>query len=175
MYNKPWSFLRNNYCESCLWGKLVLFLLLINLFLAALDFCCCVWAFSGGASDKEPVCQCRLELRDTSSIPGSVRSPGGGHGNPLQYSCLENPMDREPGRLQFMELQKVRRDWSDLAHMLGLSLVVASMGYSSWNVQASYFGGFSCCGGWAQGTRASVVAALGFSGCGFQALAHRLQ
>ena len=29
------------------------------------------------------------------SIPGSGRSPGGGHGNPIQYSCLENPMDRE--------------------------------------------------------------------------------
>ena len=34
------------------------------------------------------------ELRDTSSIPGSGRSPGGGHGNPLQCSCLENPIDR---------------------------------------------------------------------------------
>ena len=33
-------------------------------------------------------------VRDTGSIPGSGRSPGGGHGNPLQYSCLENPMDR---------------------------------------------------------------------------------
>ena len=32
--------------------------------------------------------------RDTGLIPGSGRSPGGGHGNPLQYSCLENPMDR---------------------------------------------------------------------------------
>ena len=32
--------------------------------------------------------------RDTSSIPGSGRSPGGGNGNPLQYSCLENPKDR---------------------------------------------------------------------------------
>ena len=30
---------------------------------------------------------------DAGSIPGSGRSPGGGHGNPLQYSCLENPMD----------------------------------------------------------------------------------
>ena len=30
---------------------------------------------------------------DTSSIPGSGRSPGGGNGNPLQYSCLKNPMD----------------------------------------------------------------------------------
>ena len=31
---------------------------------------------------------------DTGSIPGSGRSPGGGNGNPLQYSCLENPLDR---------------------------------------------------------------------------------
>ena len=31
---------------------------------------------------------------DVISIPGSGRFPGGGHGNPLQYSCLENPMDR---------------------------------------------------------------------------------
>ena len=32
--------------------------------------------------------------RDLGSVPGLGRSPGGGHGNPLQYSCLENPMDR---------------------------------------------------------------------------------
>ena len=34
------------------------------------------------------------DMRDMGSIPGLRRSPGGGHGNPLQYSCLENPMDR---------------------------------------------------------------------------------
>ena len=34
------------------------------------------------------------DVGDTGSIPGSGRSPGGGHGNPLQYSCLENSMDR---------------------------------------------------------------------------------
>ena len=50
--------------------------------------------FSGGASGKEPTCQFRLTLRDAGSIPGSEISPGGRHGNPLQYSCLENPMDR---------------------------------------------------------------------------------
>ena len=33
-------------------------------------------------------------LRDMGSVPGSRRSPGRGHGNPLEYSCLENPMDR---------------------------------------------------------------------------------
>ena len=33
-------------------------------------------------------------IRDADSIPGSGISPGGGHGNPLQYSCLENSMDR---------------------------------------------------------------------------------
>ena len=35
------------------------------------------------------------DTRDMSSIPGSGRSPGEGNGNPLQYSCLENPMDGE--------------------------------------------------------------------------------
>ena len=34
------------------------------------------------------------DTRDPGSIPGSGRFPGGGHGNPLQYSCLENPTDR---------------------------------------------------------------------------------
>ena len=35
------------------------------------------------------------DVRHTSSVPGLGRSPGGGHGNPFQYSCLENSMDRE--------------------------------------------------------------------------------
>ena len=35
------------------------------------------------------------DIRGTDSIPGSERSPGEGNGNPLQYTCLENPMDRE--------------------------------------------------------------------------------
>jgi len=34
------------------------------------------------------------DVRDSGSVSGSGRSPGGGHGNPLQYSCLENPMNR---------------------------------------------------------------------------------
>ena len=40
------------------------------------------------------------DSRDMGSIPESGRFPGGGHGNPLQYSCLENPWTEEPGRLQ---------------------------------------------------------------------------
>ena len=48
--------------------------------------------------------------RDLGSINGSGRSPVGGHDNPLQYSCLENPMKEEPGRLQFMGLQRFRHD-----------------------------------------------------------------
>ena len=42
---------------------------------------------------KESACNAG-DTGDTGSIPGSRRSPGGGNGNPLQYSCLENPMDR---------------------------------------------------------------------------------
>ena len=45
------------------------------------------------------------DLRDMGSIPGSRRSPGGEHVNPLQCSCLKNPMDREPDGLQSIGLQ----------------------------------------------------------------------
>ena len=51
------------------------------------------WAYTGdfpGGSGKESTCN----AGDPGSIPESGRSPGGGHGNPLQCSCLENPMDR---------------------------------------------------------------------------------
>ena len=41
---------------------------------------------------------------------GSGRSPGEGNGNPLQYSCLENPMDTGPGSMQSMGLQRARHD-----------------------------------------------------------------
>ena len=47
------------------------------------------------------------DLRDAGLIPGWGRSPGGGHGNSLQYSCLENPMDREAWWAPFMGLQRV--------------------------------------------------------------------
>ena len=56
-------------------------------------------------------------VRDKSSIPGSERSPGGGNGNPLQYSCLLNPMrTEESGGVQSKGLQRVGNDWSNLAH-----------------------------------------------------------
>ena len=46
------------------------------------------------------------------SVPGLGRSPGGGNGNPLQYTCLGNPMAREPGGLQSMESQQ---SWTRLS------------------------------------------------------------
>ena len=56
------------------------------------------------------------DIRDTGLIPGSRRSLGGGHSNPLQYSFLENPMDRETGRAQSTRSQRVRHDCSDVAY-----------------------------------------------------------
>ena len=46
-----------------------------------------ILGFPGGSDDKESTCN----AGDLGSIPGSGKSPGGGLGNPLQYSCLENP------------------------------------------------------------------------------------
>ena len=48
------------------------------------------------------------DIRDVGLILGLGRSPGEGHGNPLQHSCLENPTDRVAGGLQFMWSQRVR-------------------------------------------------------------------
>ena len=50
------------------------------------------WGFLGGTVVKNIPANA-ADARDPGSIPGSGRSPGGGNGNPLQYSCLENPMD----------------------------------------------------------------------------------
>ena len=58
------------------------------------------------ASGKESACN----AGDMGLIPGLGRCPGEGHGNPLQYSGLENPMDGGPGRLQSMGWQRVRHD-----------------------------------------------------------------
>ena len=50
------------------------------------------------------------DVRDTGSIPGSGRSPGGGDGNPLQYSCLENPIDRGAWQATVIGSQRVPQD-----------------------------------------------------------------
>ena len=68
--------------------------------------------FSGGLDDKE----CACNVGDPGSIPGLGRSPGRGHGNPLQYSCLENPWIEEPGRLHFVGWQKILDTTEWLTH-----------------------------------------------------------
>ena len=52
--------------------------------------CVCTWGFPGVSAVKNPP----ANAGDLGSIPESERSSGGGNGNLLQYSCLENPMDR---------------------------------------------------------------------------------
>ena len=55
------------------------------------------WASQVALVEKNPPTNAG-DVRDTGLIPGSGRFPGGGNGTPLQYSCLENPMDRGPWR-----------------------------------------------------------------------------
>ena len=65
--------------------------------------------FPGGSDGKVSV----YNVRDLGSIPGLGRFPGEGNGNPLQYSCLENPMDGGAWcRLLSMGSQKVWHDWA---------------------------------------------------------------
>ena len=67
------------------------------------------------------------DIRDTDSIPGSGRCPGGGHGNPLQYACLENLMGREAW-------QAASSPWG--CRRVGHNLAVEQQQYSVFNKSA---------------------------------------
>ena len=74
------------------------------------------WASQVALVVKNPPASAR-DLRDPGLIPGLGRSPGGEHGNPLQYSCLENPTDRAGWRAAVHKVAKSRTQLSNLAHM----------------------------------------------------------
>ena len=69
-------------------------------------------SFSGGSDSKESACN----VGDLGSIPGLGSFPGGRHGNPFQYSCLENPMDRGAWQATVHGVAKSRTWLSDWAH-----------------------------------------------------------
>ena len=64
--------------------------------------------FLDTSAGKESACSVG-NTGDSGSIPGSGRSPGGGNGNPLQYSCLENPMDRGAW---WAAIQRFAKSWA---------------------------------------------------------------
>ena len=78
----------------------------------------CLYYFLGfpGGSAVKILPAVQVASGDMSSIPGLGRSPGGGHGNPLQYSCLGNPINRGAWRATPIGLQRVGHEWSNLAH-----------------------------------------------------------
>ena len=66
--------------------------------------------FEGAAAGgEEPACQCVLDISDMGSISGLGRSPEEGHVNLLQYSCLENPMDRGDW---WVAVHRVSKSWT---------------------------------------------------------------
>ena len=65
-----------------------------------------IWGFPGGTVVKNPP----ANGGDVGSIPGSGRYPGGGNVNPIQYSCLENPMDRGAWWATVHGFARVRND-----------------------------------------------------------------
>ena len=85
----------------------------MNLLLRICCFLTCIWASQVVLVVKNPPDNAG-DIRDVGPIPGSGRSPGGGNGNPLQYSCLENPWTEEPSKLQSMESHRVRHNWRDI-------------------------------------------------------------
>ena len=70
--------------------------------------------FPGGSEVKASACN----VGDLGSIPGLGRSPGEGKGNPLQYSCLENPMDRGAWWATVHGVAKSQTRLSDLTYLI---------------------------------------------------------
>ena len=71
--------------------------------------------FPGGASGKEPACQFRRLKRHRFSFPGLGKYTGGGHGNLLQYSFLENPMGRGAWQATVYRVAKSRTQLKQLS------------------------------------------------------------
>ena len=69
---------------------------------------CTSWSSQVALVVKNPPANAR-DVRGLDSISGSGRSPGGGHGNPLQCSCLENPMDRGAWRAV---VHRIAKSWT---------------------------------------------------------------
>ena len=89
----PWDFPGENTGVGC------------HRLLRAFALAMCKPGFPGGSVVKNPP----ANAGDTGPIPGSGRSPGGVHGNPLQYSCLENPMER---RVWQAIIHRVTKSWT---------------------------------------------------------------
>ena len=109
------------------------------------------WGFPCGAGGKEPACQGRRR-RDVGSIPGVERSPGGGHGNPHQYPCLENPMDRRAWRATVPRVAESTKRLGT-RHIVDLECCVSVGRVAQWfTYTCAYIGYFSdpfplCAGG----------------------------
>ena len=102
-----------------------------------------LFGFPGGSDRKESACN----VGDLGSIPGLGRSPGGGHGNPFQYSCLENPMDKRVWWVTVCGVTKKldTTEWLSTTQHIWINVT-----------------SFSWCVGWALGLTGSLFL------CGFQ-------
>ena len=88
--------------------------------------------FPRDASGKDPPVNVG-DVRDLGLIPGSGRPPEREQGNPLQYSCLEDPTDRGAWRATVHGSRRVRHDWSDLACMHTASLTSTLQEPGQWH------------------------------------------
>ena len=125
--------------------------------------------FPGGSAGKEPTCN----ARDLGSTPGLGRSPGGGLGNPVQYSCLENPQGQR-SLAGSKRSQRVRHDWA-MKHIITAGhkdrpdsntvsswLIISAMTLSAnkvtfWNTGTYDFNVYFLGRGWGGGTIQPIV------------------
>ena len=102
-------------------------------------------SFPGGSAGKEPACN----VGDSGSIPGSGISPGEGNGNPLQYSCLENPLNRRAWWATVHGVAKSQTQLSNKHNTIRQSqtnfLQMEKVDYSSSSLLLQMYSGESTC------------------------------
>ena len=115
MYIQPFEFLKEIYQDKKLFWWLS-FLQTFKMFIYLSTFILYWSLYFGGLLGDSYSKESAYNAGDLGSIPGSERSPGGGNGNPLQYSCLGNPMDRGPWWATVHGVVTVRHYWATNTH-----------------------------------------------------------
>ena len=105
------------------------------------SFCKHLFDFPGGSNSRESTCN----AGDLGLIPALGRSPGGGNGNPLQYSCLENPMDGGAWWTTVHGSQRVRHDWATSLKEARWQYIALSYSFPNFEPVSCSMSSSNCC------------------------------
>ena len=117
-----------------------------------------LWGFPSGSVVKNPPANAG-DIRDVGSTPRLGRSPGDGNGYPLQYSCLENPMDRGAQWATVHGVARVRHDWATNSFTWQISQVYDCKVFTSYwlDVIYDFSNWYGSLNGWGVSIKVAII------------------